>query len=86
VAAGAGVAVAPRSVLDLQTDTSNIAVHELPDIGMIDTLLLWRRGHFSSALNALRRALVASQDDAAERVDADLPRPEAPASVDANAV
>jgi DNA-binding transcriptional LysR family regulator len=95
VAAGAGVAVAPRSVLDLQTDTSNIAVHELPDIGMIDTLLVWRRGHFSSALNALRRALVASQDGAAdpaesaefaESVDpAELPGAAAAASLNANA-
>ncbi len=62
VAAGAGVAVAPRSVLDLQTDASNIAVHELPDIGMIETLLVWRRGHFSSALNALRQTLVSGED------------------------
>ncbi|MBC8747796.1 MULTISPECIES: LysR family transcriptional regulator [Paraburkholderia] len=77
VAAGAGVAVAPRSVLDLLTDTSNIAVHELPAIGMIDTLLVWRRGHFSSALNALRRTLMASPEATA---DAD-----AAASVDANA-
>ncbi|SIT44789.1 Transcriptional regulator [Paraburkholderia ribeironis] len=62
VAAGAGVAVAPRSVLDLQTDTSNIAVHDLPDIGMIETMLIWRRGHFSSALNALRRTLMAPEE------------------------
>jgi DNA-binding transcriptional LysR family regulator len=62
VAAGAGVAVAPRSVLDLQGDASNIAVHELPDIGLIETLLVWRRGHFSSALNALRRTLMAPED------------------------
>ncbi|WP_233802432.1 LysR family transcriptional regulator [Paraburkholderia sp. HP33-1] len=82
VAAGAGVAVAPRSVLDLQTDKSNIAVHELPEIGMLDTLLIWRRGHFSSALNALRRTLVASRDGTAE---GDPPRGEA-ASAGANVV
>ncbi len=66
VAAGAGVAVAPRSVLDLQTDAGNkagnvagnIAVHSLGELGMIDTLLIWRRGHFSSALNALREMLL----------------------------
>ncbi|HEY3597133.1 MAG TPA: LysR family transcriptional regulator [Paraburkholderia sp.] len=58
VAAGAGVAVAPRSVLDLQLDTENIAVHSLGELGMIDTLLIWRRGHFSSALNALREMLL----------------------------
>ena len=70
VAAGAGVAVAPRSVLDLQTDTSNIAVHPRPDIGMIETLLVWRRGHFSSALNALRRTLLEAQQEAAEAAEA----------------
>ncbi|WP_230412886.1 LysR family transcriptional regulator [Paraburkholderia antibiotica] len=98
VAAGAGVAVAPRSVLDLQGDTSNIAVHALPDIGMVDTLLVWRRGHFSSALNALRRTLVGAQEDAAgaeattaadaaeaDTVDAKLPRSKA-AAVDADAI
>ncbi|WP_433693388.1 LysR substrate-binding domain-containing protein [Paraburkholderia phenoliruptrix] len=57
VAAGAGVAVAPRSVLGLAADASNIAVHDLPDIGAVDTLLVWRRGHFSSALNALKQTL-----------------------------
>ena len=57
VAAGAGVAVAPRSVLGLAADASNIAVHDLPDIGTIETLLVWRRGHFSSALNALKQTL-----------------------------
>jgi DNA-binding transcriptional LysR family regulator len=61
VAAGAGVAVAPRSVLNLQGDASNIAVHELHDIGEIETLLIWRRGHFSSALNALRQTLVSEE-------------------------
>ncbi|WGS48822.1 LysR substrate-binding domain-containing protein [Paraburkholderia sp. D15] len=62
VAAGAGVAVAPRSVLDLQADASNIAVHPLPEIGPIDTLLVWRRGHFSSALNALKKTLTATDE------------------------
>jgi DNA-binding transcriptional LysR family regulator len=61
VAAGAGVAVAPRSVLNLQTDTSNIAIHELDGIDEIETLLVWRRGHFSSALNALRHTLVSGE-------------------------
>lgn len=62
---GRGVAVAPRSVLNLQTDASNIAVHALPDIGVIETLLVWRRGHFSPALNALKQTLLA-RDDAVE--------------------
>lgn len=58
VAAGAGVAVAPRSVLELQPDTNDIAMHSLGELGEIDTLLTWRRGHFSAALNALRAALL----------------------------
>ncbi|ACC70794.1 LysR substrate-binding domain-containing protein [Paraburkholderia phymatum] len=69
VAAGAGVAVAPRSVLALLPESNDIAVHALDDLGSIDTLLIWRRGHFSSALNALRGMLVASsnlRDKAAE--------------------
>jgi hypothetical protein len=49
---------------------------------MIETLLVWRRGHFSSALNALKKTLVAPEEashlsagdatadvDAAARVD-----------------
>ena len=63
VAAGAGVAVAPRSVLDLLADSSNIAVHALPEIEPIETLLVWRRGHFSSALNALKKTLTAKDGE-----------------------
>jgi DNA-binding transcriptional LysR family regulator len=59
VAAGAGVAAAPRSVLGVQPTVSNIAVHSLAGgIGKIDTLLIWRREHFSSALNALKEMLL----------------------------
>ncbi len=57
VAAGAGVAVAPRSVLDLQPETGNVAAHAIPELGGIDTLLAWRQGHASAALAALRDAL-----------------------------
>lgn len=63
VAAGAGVAVAPRSVLDLLADSSNIAVHALPEIEPIETLLVWRRGHFSSALNALKKTLTSKDGE-----------------------
>jgi len=62
VAAGAGVAVAPRSVLNLQQNVDDIAVHSLGELGTIDTLLIWRRGHFSSALNALREELLAASN------------------------
>ena len=62
VAAGAGVAVAPRSVLESQHDLNNIAIHSLGELGCIDTLLVWRRGHFSSALKALRETLLANSN------------------------
>ncbi|MBN3856080.1 LysR family transcriptional regulator [Paraburkholderia sp. Ac-20340] len=58
VAAGAGVAVAPRSVLDLQRSADDITIHSLGKLGRIDTLLVWRRGHFSPALDALKSALL----------------------------
>ncbi|WP_322029616.1 LysR substrate-binding domain-containing protein [Paraburkholderia sp. J76] len=58
VAAGAGVAVAPRSVLDLQRSADEVTVHSLGKLGRIDTLLVWRRGHFSPALGALKEALL----------------------------
>ena len=57
VAAGAGIAVAPRSVLDLQPETGNITAHTIPELEGIDTLLAWRQGSASAALAALRDAL-----------------------------
>ncbi|WP_206952666.1 LysR substrate-binding domain-containing protein [Trinickia acidisoli] len=60
VAAGAGVAVAPRSVLDmLPGGAQEVAVHPLGPLGAVPTLLIWRRGHDSAALHALREALLA---------------------------
>ncbi|MEM5312879.1 LysR substrate-binding domain-containing protein [Paraburkholderia sp. JHI869] len=58
VAAGAGVAVAPRSVLELQRSADEVTMHSLGKLGQIDTLLAWRRGHFSPALGALKDALM----------------------------
>lgn len=59
VAAGAGVAVAPRSVLELLPGgTNEVTLHSLGELGAVDTMLIWRRGHFSAALNALRTALL----------------------------
>ena len=63
VAAGAGIAVAPRSVLALQRNFDEVAVHPLGEFGNVDTLLVWRRGHFSPALDALRGALLAHDGD-----------------------
>ncbi len=57
VAAGAGVAVAPRSVLDLARLDGEVDQHPVGELGQVDTLLVWRKGHFSAALNALRDLL-----------------------------
>lgn len=57
VAAGAGVAVAPHSVLELQPHTDNVAAHTIVEFEGIDTLLAWRHGYASAALAALRDAL-----------------------------
>lgn len=61
VAAGAGVAVAPRSVLELARLDDGVDVHPLGELGQVDTLLVWRKGHYSAALDALRDLLL---DDA----------------------
>jgi DNA-binding transcriptional LysR family regulator len=58
VAAGAGVAVAPRSVLELAGLHGEVDLHPIGDLGQVDTLLVWRKAHFSAALNALRDLLL----------------------------
>jgi len=66
VAAGAGVAVAPRSVLELlPRGADDVAVHALDELDAIDTLLVWRRGQCSAALKALRELLLAARSSAA---------------------
>lgn len=85
VAAGAGVAVAPRSVLDLLPGGAReVAVHPLDSLGAVPTLLIWRRGHYSAALGALRDALLTQEipaHDASSGVEAasSEARPKAPA-------
>ncbi|BBU31872.1 LysR family transcriptional regulator [Burkholderia sp. THE68] len=58
VAAGAGVAVAPRSVLALARLDDEVDLHPMGELGRVDTLLVWRKGHASAALDALRSLLV----------------------------
>jgi DNA-binding transcriptional LysR family regulator len=54
VAAGAGIAVVPRSVLRTVPAARNVAVHALPAaIARARTLLIWRPGERSAALEAL---------------------------------
>ena len=57
-AAGGGIAVVPRSVLRATGMEAQLAVHPLPPkIARAKTMLAWRRGHDSSALDALRKEL-----------------------------
>jgi DNA-binding transcriptional LysR family regulator len=57
-AAGSGIALVPRSVLRLAGAEAQVAVHPLPPkVAHARTMLVWRRGHQSSALEALRKEL-----------------------------
>lgn len=57
-AAGGGIAVVPKSVLRATGMEGQLAVHPLPArIAQAKTMLVWRRGHPSSALDALREML-----------------------------
>lgn len=58
VAAGAGLAVVPRSVLGSIVGGKDVLAHPLPhDIARAKTFLVWRRGHRSVALAALQKEL-----------------------------
>ena len=58
VAAGAGIAIVPRSVIRATLGEKEVAAYPLPaDISDAKTLLVWRRGHQSMALGALRKEL-----------------------------
>ncbi|HZP91559.1 MAG TPA: LysR substrate-binding domain-containing protein [Burkholderiales bacterium] len=58
VAGGAGIAVVPRSVIGAVLADKQVAIYPLPaDIARAKTRLVWRRGHRSSALDAMRKEL-----------------------------
>jgi DNA-binding transcriptional LysR family regulator len=58
VCAGAGVAIVPRSVLDLAHATRQVDITPLPArIARARTLLAWRAGHRSTLLEALKAQL-----------------------------
>lgn len=61
VAAGSGIAIVPRAVLDTLRVKSEIAVHALPPhIARAETHLVWHHAHESVALDALMNELPAS--------------------------
>jgi DNA-binding transcriptional LysR family regulator len=58
VAAGAGIAIVPRSVIRATLGEKEVAAYPLPaDIANARTLLVWRRGHPSTALGAMQEEL-----------------------------
>ena len=58
VAAGAGIAIVPRSVIRATLGEKEVAAYPLlADIANARTLLIWRRGHQSTALSALQEEL-----------------------------
>jgi DNA-binding transcriptional LysR family regulator len=58
VAAGAGIAIVPHSVLDAIAMKAEVAVCPLPArVSKARTLLVWRNGHRSTALDAMRDEL-----------------------------
>ena len=60
VAAGSGIAVAPRSVIAMMPGRSDLTVTTLPPaIAKSRTQLAWRAGHRSVALEAMKKLLAA---------------------------
>jgi len=58
VAAGSGIAIVPRSVLRVVRAESDVAVYPLPErVAHAKTRLVWRSGHESVALEAMRNEL-----------------------------
>lgn len=58
VAAGAGIAIVPRSVIRVSLAASGVATCPLPAaVSKARTFLVWRRGHQSIALDAMRAAV-----------------------------
>jgi DNA-binding transcriptional LysR family regulator len=58
VAAGAGIALVPESVIATVPAGRHVASHRVAsDVARRRTMLAWRAGHRSAALDALRAAL-----------------------------
>jgi DNA-binding transcriptional LysR family regulator len=58
VAAGSGIAVVPRSVIRALRPEREVRIYPLPkEIAASTTRLVWRQGHRSAALDALRSVL-----------------------------
>jgi DNA-binding transcriptional LysR family regulator len=66
VAAGAGIAVVPKSVMRAVRPQGEVRVYPLPqDIARAKTQLVWRQGHASAALEALKKMVTVTTFSAA---------------------
>ena len=79
-AAGIGVALVPRSVLELYSNAPDISIHALNKPGRVDTILAWHRDMAGPALQAglaepLDRRGPAASAELAERAELEPPRP-----------
>jgi DNA-binding transcriptional LysR family regulator len=61
VAAGTGIAFAPRAVLDTIRKTEGVTIHPLPGKRPVTTSLVWRKGETSLPLRALQAELSLSR-------------------------
>ena len=59
VAAGAGIALAPRSVLELHNNTQSLATYPIGPAGQVTTYLIRRHDYSSPAFDALSQILQA---------------------------
>jgi DNA-binding transcriptional LysR family regulator len=60
-AAGSGIAVVPRSVLQALRRDGELDVYPLPrDVAQANTMLVWRSGHRSAALDAMKSELLSA--------------------------
>jgi DNA-binding transcriptional LysR family regulator len=60
-AAGSGIAVVPRSVLQAVRREGELDIHRLPrEVAQAKTVLAWRSGHRSAALEAMKAELLSA--------------------------
>lgn len=72
VAAGSGIAIVPRAVLGVVRAENEVSVFELPPrIARARTCLVWRRGHRSVALEAMKQLLL-DRKAAAEAAESEM--------------
>jgi DNA-binding transcriptional LysR family regulator len=67
IAAGSGFGFAPRSMLETVRHLEEVSVHSPGALGRVETLLVWRTGNYSGALDALKATIAAQGGCATQR-------------------